>query len=136
MARFLTSILPRRKDVLKSPFLSAQRSKFFSPKSASSGSSGIKLRPRWDLNPDFRLRRPTLCPLSYEDIHLDVRRLSVAISNYASAERIWLDYGVKAVALDHADDGFYKVLCRAVFANVNVNLVIPEKFVPQFFFKP
>src|SRR3989344_8977266 len=64
------------------------------------------------------------------------RILCVPVCHRRRAEGVGLDYGIKAIAPHHADDAVYKFARWAVFADVNVNLLVPEKFISQFFFEP
>ena len=59
----------------------------------------------------------------------------MSIRYHAGPERIWFDDGVEAVSLYHADDGVYEFPRWAVLADINMYLVVPEKFISQGFFK-
>src|SRR3989338_839734 len=58
------------------------------------------------------------------------------VGYHRGAEGVGLDHRIKAISLDHADHRVNEVFGRAVLANVNMNLVIPKKFIAQRFFKP
>ena len=58
------------------------------------------------------------------------------IRHHGSPERIWLDDRVEAVAFDHANYCIDKFSGRSVLAYIYMYLIIPKKFIAQFFFEP